>query len=341
MAQIVPVVLRSSLSDPFLERAAHRFKRRIIILGQDFRFESNSRRMLKLVDAAYAKLPKHRLRRQSEPIHLRLHLSRSVPRSGARLPADMRMHGALGILCGTMDSNNFAALSPATRSGLVVASPELLEYPYEARYQLIEFAVFTLACRGQGLVPLHAACIGLRGRGLLLMGESGAGKSTLAMLCAAGGMEFLTEDATFVAPESMLGTGVTNYLHVRKDALRHLNDQKFTALIRNAPVIRRRSGVRKYEVDLRTAGFRLAAAPLEIAAIVFLTRRRSRGPLLTPVSASRSIARLKVVQSYGAAQPGWREFARRARRLPAYELRRGEHPWAAAKLLRSLLEPTC
>jgi len=201
--------------------------------------------------------------------------------------------------------------------------------------------VFTLACRGQGLVPLHAACIGLRGRGLLLMGESGAGKSTLAMLCAAGGMEFLTEDATFVAPESMLGTGVTNYLHVRKDALRYLDDRKFAALIRKAPVIRRRSGVKKYEVDLRTTGLRPAGAPLAIAGIVFLTKRRSRGPLLLPVSPSRCIARLKNVQSYGAAQPGWREFARRARRLPAYELRRGEHPWAAASTLRSLMESMC
>jgi hypothetical protein len=341
MAKVVPVVPRSSLSDPFLERAAHRFKRRITILGQDFRFESNSRRMLKLVDAAYARLPKHRLRGQSEAIQLRLHLTRSARRGGTRLPADMQMHGALGLLCGTMDSHNFAALSPATRTGLVVASPELLSYPYEARYQLIEFAVFTLACRGQGLIPLHAACIGLRGRGLLLMGESGAGKSTLSMLCAANGMEFLTEDATFVAPESMLGTGVTNYLHVRKDALRYLGDRKLAALVRKAPVIRRRSGIMKYEVDLRTTGFRLAAAPLEIAGVVFLTRRRGRGALLMPMPASRSIARLELVQSYGAAQPGWREFARRARWLPAYEMRRGEHPLAAVEALRSLLESMC
>jgi hypothetical protein len=29
-------------------------------------------------------------------------------------------------------------------------------------------------------------------------------QSTLAMLCASRGMDFLTEDATFVAPDSML-----------------------------------------------------------------------------------------------------------------------------------------
>jgi serine kinase of HPr protein (carbohydrate metabolism regulator) len=56
---------------------------------------------------------------------------------------------------------------------------------YLTRYELIEFAVFTLAQRVQGLVPLHAACVGRAGRGLLLMGGSGAGKSTLALHCLA------------------------------------------------------------------------------------------------------------------------------------------------------------
>ena len=36
-------------------------------------------------------------------------------------------------------------------------------------------AVFTLAARVQQLVPLHAACVGLKGRGVLIMGASGAG----------------------------------------------------------------------------------------------------------------------------------------------------------------------
>jgi hypothetical protein len=57
----------------------------------------------------------------------------------------------------------------------------MLRFPYHARYELIEFAVFTLAARAQGLVPLHAACVGEEGRGLLLMGESGAGKSTASL----------------------------------------------------------------------------------------------------------------------------------------------------------------
>ena len=337
MAKVMSRSPQGSASDPFLERAAHPFKRRITILGQLFFMESNSPRLLRLVDAAYSGLPAHRLRAQSEPINLRLHLAPSARPDSTPFPPDMQMHGARGLLCGAMDSRNYAVLSPASRVGLVVVSRELLKYPYEARYQLIEFAVFTLASRGQGLIPLHAACIGLNGRGLLLIGASGAGKSTLAMLCASRGMDFLTEDATFIAPESMLGTGVTNYLHIRKDSLRFVDDRRIVTLIRKSPIIRRRSGVEKYEVDLRNTGFNLADTPLDIAGIVFVTMRRSHGALLTQLRSSQLIARLLVGQSYAAAQPGWGAFARRVRKLPAYELRRGQHPLESAGMLRNLL----
>jgi hypothetical protein len=338
MAKMIPDLPQDFASDPFRERALHPFKRRVAVLGQLFCFESNSRRMLKLVDAAYGRLPAYRLRRKGKPINLRLHLSRSTYPSTKPFPPDMRMHGAMGLLCGAMDSTNYAVLNPEARTGLVVASRELLKYPYEARYQLIEFAVFTLACRGQALIPLHAACIGLNGRGLLLIGATGAGKSTLAMLCASKGMDFLTEDATFVAPQSMLGTGVTNYLHIRKDSLRYVNDQRIATLIRKSPVIRRRSGVKKYEVDLRSTGFSLADRPLEIAGIVFVTTRRNQGALLASLPSSQAMARLLIGQAYAAAQPGWAAFARRVRKLPAYELRRGRHPLEAVVLLRNLLE---
>ena len=88
-------------------------------------------------------------------------------------------------------------------------SPGLLDWPYHARYELLEFAVFTLAYRGAGLIPIHAACVGRAGRGLLLVGASGTGKSTLATLSALRGLEFLTEDAAFVRPRDLLATGAT------------------------------------------------------------------------------------------------------------------------------------
>src|SRR5258708_6306038 len=98
----------------------------------------------------------------------------------------------------------------------------MLRFPYHIRYELIEFAVFMLACRAQRLVPMHAACVGLDGRGILLMGPSGSGKSTVALHCLLAGFDFLSEDSVFVASKSMGATGVANFLHVREDSLRWL-----------------------------------------------------------------------------------------------------------------------
>jgi hypothetical protein len=215
----------------------------------------------------------------------------------------------------------------------------MVNFPYHARYELIEFAVFTLAARTQQLVSLHAACVGRGGRGLLLMGPSGAGKSTLALLSLLQGFDFISEDSVFVAPDTLLATGAANFLHVRADSLRWVERARDVANIRASPIIRRRSGVRKFEVDLRRGTHRLATAPLRIGAIVFLSAQKAEGgALLRPLSKSSMAAHLRETQAYAANQPEWRAFRTRACRLDAFELRRGAHPLEAVDVLRSLVE---
>ena len=96
----------------------------------------------------------------------------------------------------------------------------MLRFPYHTRYELIEFAVFTLAARTQRLASLHAACIGQRGRAVLLIGPSGSGKSTIALHGLLEGLEILSEDSAFISPGTMLATGISNFIHVRASALR-------------------------------------------------------------------------------------------------------------------------
>jgi hypothetical protein len=186
-------------------------------------------------------------------------------------------------------------------------------------------------------MPLHAACVGHAGRGLLLMGASGAGKSTAALQWLAHSLEFLAEDSVFVEPGSMLATGVPNFLHVRRDALRFVPDA-LAALIRRSPIIRRRSGVEKFEIDLRRREFKLAPRPLEIVGTVFMTEDAAgRRPLAAPLGRAELLARLRADQPYAAGQVGWRSFSKRIAHTPAYELRRGSHPAQAVEVLRELL----
>jgi hypothetical protein len=170
------------------------------------------------------------------------------------------------------------------------------------------------------------------------MGPSGAGKSTVTLHCLLQGFDFLSEDSVFVTPDTMLATGIANFLHVRSDSLRWLERTRDVAAIRKSPVIRRRSGVRKFEVNLRRGDYRLAPSPLKVAAVVFLSAQNAGArPLLKPLSKSGLLARLAATQGYAANQPEWNTFSKSVSKLDAFELRRGHHPLEAVEALRSLL----
>ena len=323
--------------DPFHERTPPASRARMQLLGGSFEFECGSAELRGLVDWAYAGLPRHKLAAVAPRLRVRLALApRARPRSRIAPPRVETLSGA-GLLCGTTSDSDFAVLSPEQRSALIVVSQEMLRFDYYARYELIEFAVFTLAARSQGLIPLHGACVGAAGRGLLLIGDSGAGKSTASLHCLLRGMDFLTEDSVFVAPDSALATGVANFLHIRCDSLDSV-PAAGAALIRRSPVIRRRSGVEKFEVDLRRPEFRLAPGPLSIAAVVFISPQPARrGVLLTQLRSREAVARLQKDQPFAVSQPGWKTFRKRLGLIPAFELRRGRGPAEAADALQGLL----
>jgi hypothetical protein len=326
-------------ADPFCERSPHCISVHKQILGGRFRFESTSPELLQLVEAAYGGLPRHQLPTAAPEFSIELRL---VPRQApphAAEPPPVRMQSGAGLLCSVMDASNYVVLAPDQHRALVVASADMLDRPYHLRYELIEFAVFTLATRGLDLVPLHGACVGQRGRGVLLLGASGSGKSTLALHSLLEGMDFLAEDAVFVQPRSMLATGVANYLHVQADALRFVDDEGIRRWIGEAPVIRRRSGVEKFEADLRQGQGRLAMAPLELVGAVFVSSEWADDPdlLLSPVPVDEIAARLRADQPYAAGQPGWDRFEQRLIERGVHCLRRGRHPRVSVEVLRQLL----
>jgi len=331
--------LRPDIStDPFREHLQNTRTLRLQILGAQFQFESTSLELLILVAAAYSGLPRHRLTRPLTKMRVRLELASNL-RTGTRdAPPPLKLLSGAGMLCGATNGSNFVVLSPATRSALVLVPREMLEYPYHTRYELIEFAVFTLAQRVQRLVPLHAACIGHAGRGLLLMGGSGAGKSTLALHSLLHGLDFVSEDSTFVTSDTLRATGVANFLHVRADSLDCLERGADAASIRKSPIIRRRSGITKFEFDLRPTRYRLAAAPLKLRALIFLSKDKTASrPLLAPLPRSRLMRYLTASQPYAASLPEWRQFKERAATLRAFELQRGKHPREAVSELQALV----
>jgi hypothetical protein len=328
--------------DPFGEKGSVAYCSRLQVLGGQFDFETNSARLLRIVRQAYERLPAHKLPGAVPHFRVRLVLTGGAPRvmrrRAATEPPAVRPLAGTGLLCGAMGQASFVTCAPAQRAALIVVSRDVLRYPYHIRYELLEFAVYVLAARTQQLTPLHAACVGHAGAGVLLVGSSGSGKSTLVLHCLLAGLDLLAEDSVLVKPADLRATGVPSFLHLRRDSLRFLDDSPCRALLREACPIRRRSGVEKLEIDLRRLPFRLAPAPLTIGAVVFLSAARAQSaPLLTPLPRSVAVKRLAAAQRYAASQPGWDTFRRYLGAVPAYELRRAEHPSAGARAVRELL----
>jgi len=329
----------SEVGDPFGEHRRVRSHTRVNVLGGDFAVQAADAELESLVVEAFGGLPRHKL--EHAPPRFTVHVARaeqeqSWPRRSA--PPRPALHAGAGLLCATVDAGNFAIVDVAMSRALVSISTAMLRHRYHARYELVELAFLTLAARGQALVALHGACVGSAGKGVLLVGASGTGKSTLSLHALAGGMQLVSEDSAFVAPDSLRVTGVASYLHLGVESLRFLPAKDLRNEIERSPTIERRSGARKLEVDVRRLDARIAPAPLRLAATVFLSRRTTAGQsALRELGRRELLAGLRREQPYAASQPGWRAFERRIVDVPAYELPRCRHPDLAVEMLRSVL----
>ncbi|MCS3746439.1 MULTISPECIES: serine kinase [unclassified Xanthomonas] len=324
-------------ADPFGEQHSRRFSVQRQILGALFHFHSDSEALLALVDAAYAGLPAHCLPAAPQ-FHLTLDLVPRTPGAVVGVPPPVRTHAVGGLVCGVMDDCNYLMLSVPERRAMLMVSEDMLAHAYHVRYELIEFAVFLLAARGIGLVPLHGACVGRHGRCALLLGASGAGKSTLALHSLLHGLEFIAEDGVFVAADSLLTTGVANFLHLRPESL-GLLDARTRAWISASPTIARRSGVEKYEVDIRHGHATLAPTPLQLSAVLMLSSQPAdtSAPVLAPVPVTQIAECLARDQPYAAGQPGWLRFVAQVQQLGMFTLRRGAHPHASVEAVLQVL----
>jgi hypothetical protein len=326
-------------ADPFGDDRRASERRSLRLLGVRCELEADDAALAQLADDAYAGLPGHLFTAPEAAPNARIVLRRAMgeaARFDAEPPAP-RISGGAGLLCATIDARNHATVSVATRSALVVIGDELLVQPYYARYELLEFALFTLASRSQQLVALHAACVARAGRGALLLGATGAGKSTLTLACLERGMALLSEDAVFVAPATLQATGIANFLHLRPGTGAGVSAAAESLEGMGIP-IRRRSGVAKLEIDVRRAGFALAPEPARLQAAVCLDPQPGAGGMpLRTIPHRELLRRLDAGQLYATRQPGWDEFVARVGTLQSFELRRAQTPAQQAAQIDALL----
>jgi len=326
--------------DPFGEHIARAAHGRVSVLGAEILLESTDAVLTEIAYEAYRNLP--RFDRHGTPTQL--HISMVLNEHEGEWPKNEEPPSPIlssggGLLCATVDAGNFVVVDVAKRRALICVSRAMLHHRQLVRYEMIEFAVLTLAARSRSLVPLHAACIGLGDSGCLIFGASGTGKSTLCLLALCNGLEVISEDSTFVDPESLEIFGVPNYLHVKPETIDLIGPGPLHDLVAGSPVIRRRSGAVKFEADLRGLVSVGARSPFRLAAAIFLTPDLADSGLVKQrIDSSDVVSRIDLEQPYAAGLPGWDRFCAKLVDHPCYELRRTSPPAAVIRELQQLLE---
>lgn len=188
-----------------------------------------------------------------------------------------------------------------------------------------------------GLRLLHAGCIGSEAGAVLLVGRGGAGKSTTALLCAAGGLDYLSDDYCLVrtsgTPEAfaLYGTGKLHREHLAR----------FPELAARAvdpgPDI-----FRKPVIFLTQAWPERVVSRRRLLAVV-ATQVVGVGPTrsarIGPAEALRALGPSTLFQLPGGASPqAWAELASLVRRLPCHRLELGGDVADVAPMVRRLIE---
>jgi hypothetical protein len=114
------------------------------------------------------------------------------------------------FLIGTADADNYCVVDIERSHAKIVVSQAALRHPLYAQYFF--FAVPICCITTRYTTPVHAGCVSLHGRGVLLCGDSGAGKSTLSYACAREGWIYTSDDGCFVLDEGV-GHRVTGNCH--------------------------------------------------------------------------------------------------------------------------------
>jgi hypothetical protein len=267
--------------------------------------------------------------RDMDPIAVDVHV---VPSETNECPPEPNYWLMLPLMTAVADKDNLSIVDLDRCMAAIKLSQAALAHPLYAQY----FLLGTPGCCISTVyaTPVHAACVALQGRGVLLCGDSGAGKSTLSYACARSGWTYVSDDASFLlngGTERMV-TGDCYKVRFRPTAATLFPE------LEGLPITPRATG--KPSVELST-GFmpQIARAQMVRADfIVFLNRRAGETQELIPYH--KDVARQFMRQVlYGSAVSRAPQYAAIEQLLTTgvLELRYTDVRWAVERL-RKLVE---
>ncbi len=137
-----------------------------------------------------------KLRHDVEPIRVEVWVLESDATECPPAPTNRLISGMWVTVA---DADNYCVLDMERLESRIVMTQAALRHPLYAQYYLLGTAATCVTA--QYMTPVHAACVALDGKGVLLCGDSGAGKSTLAFACARAGWTYMSDDGTMLIHE--------------------------------------------------------------------------------------------------------------------------------------------
>jgi hypothetical protein len=230
-------------------------------------------------------------------------------------------------------ASNFAVCDLRSSFGFARLTRDVAGDGAYFRYHFLEPAVYVMIS-ARYLSPLHAACVELNGRALVLCGNSGAGKTTLAYACAMKGWKYLSDDATHIVRGRSDHTVAGRPLSIRfRETARNL----FPELNAWTPE-RRPNG--KLDLEINTSDLGLATTfESKACGVVFLNRQSAGGrPRIDAFPAADALKEFSKAVCFGddAMRADQTDAFRRFTELPIVELTYGS-PDSAESALRALV----
>ncbi len=227
-----------------------------------------------------------------------------TPGKSHELPPAPKCVAQGNLMINIADQENFSVTDMACGFSFIrLTESAVLNRGYLRYFFLESSALCQIASRFS--TAIHAACVELNGRGVLLCGDSGAGKSTLAYACTKAGWTYVTDDASFLIHERGDKTVVGNHRQFR---LRPAAIDFFPELQGREVTQRLERGKPSLEVPTAQLEHVTTSASAKIAHIVFINRRDETAHGIRPFP--REIARHFITQSLFSL-PGVRSIQER------------------------------
>jgi hypothetical protein len=267
----------------------------------------------------------------TEPMETHIHV---VETDHAECPPAPQYWFTENLMVMVADGGNFCAGQFPDGKTRIVVSTAALRHPHYFTQVFLDCAP-ALHMGTRLTTPIHAACVAIEGRGVLLCGDSGAGKTSLSYACAQSGWQFVADDTSYLLAGEASRRVIGNCHHVRfrpsaAALFPEIADEPITPRILGKPSIQLPTGPMAHVNARRSA---------EVDFIVFLNRRYPGCAELS--SYRKDVARCYMRQVlFGTRESKAKQYAEIERLLTAkvLELRYDSMEWAVQRLERLVRE---